>query len=200
MEELAALEGQRVALMLADTGGSVAGVLYAVDPWTKAVLLVQEPDAQQHQQHQQLQQGEGDGQLQNSGAIRKSSKSQLPTCIYVEGGQIKSWVVDPKSSNVAEGAAGSSSSSSSSSSSGGKHARAVVDSEWYAQCERALGAAAGTGGQSAGGSAGGSERNTAEDADPKSATSLCYSSSSSSSSFRLSFSSPPLLPLHLNTK
>lgn len=104
MEELAALEGQRVALMLANTGGSVAGVLYAVDPWTKAVLLVQEPDAQQHQQ---LQQGEGDGQLQNSGAIRKSSKSQLPTCIYVEGGQIKSWVVDPKSSNVAEGAAGS---------------------------------------------------------------------------------------------
>ena len=64
---LAAMEGQRVVLTLA-AAAAVQGVLLAVDPWSKSVLLLLEPE----QRQQRVPAG-------------------LPSCIYVEGRQIKSW-------------------------------------------------------------------------------------------------------------
>ena len=43
---LAAMEGQRVVLTLA-AAAAVQGVLFAVDPWSKSVLLLLEPEQRQ---------------------------------------------------------------------------------------------------------------------------------------------------------
>ena len=43
IDVLAAMEGQRVVLTLA----AVKGVLFAVDPWSKSVLLLLEPEQRQ---------------------------------------------------------------------------------------------------------------------------------------------------------
>ena len=67
IDVLAAMKGQRVVLPLA-AAAAVKGVLFAVDPWSKSVLLLLEPEQRQQR-----------------------VPACLPPCIYVEGRQIKSW-------------------------------------------------------------------------------------------------------------
>ena len=112
---LAAMEGQRVVLTWA-AAAAVHGVLFAVDPWSKSVLLLLEPE----QRQQRVPAG-------------------LPSCIYVEGRQIKSW---RSGDEYAGGAAAFGGGDSVTEGPAASEELCPVSKEWYSQCERALGAAA----------------------------------------------------------
>lgn len=117
IDVLAAMEGQRVVLTLTlAAAATIKGVLFAVDPWSKSVLLLLEPE----QRQQRVPAG-------------------LPSCIYVEGRQIKSW---RRGDDCAGGAAAFGGGDGVTEGPAASEELCPVSKEWYTQCERALGAAA----------------------------------------------------------